>query len=186
MPREGCGPTPRRGGPSWSEFLRAQAEGILACDFFTVETPFLKTLYVLFFIEVGTRRLHVTPATRNPDATFVTQQARNLCFELDERDEPVRFLIRDRDSKFSDAFDEVLRTEGIRIIRTPIRSPKANAFAERAVRTIRAAGRRAKGWPGSGQPLLSEGRKREPCLVGVIGCHGRGNPFSKRSEADRT
>jgi transposase InsO family protein len=136
--REGLGPTPRRGGPSWSEFLRSQAEGILACDFFTVETAFLKTLYVLFFIEVGTRRLHITGATRNPDGAFVTQQARNLCFELDGRDEPVRFLIRDRDSKFSGAFDEVLRTEGIRTIRTPIRSPKANAFAERIVRTIRA------------------------------------------------
>jgi transposase InsO family protein len=135
--REGLGPTPRGGGPGWSEFLRAQAEGILACDFFTVETAFLETLYVLFFIEVGSRRLHVTAATRDPDATFVTQQARNLCFELDQRETPVRFLIRDRDSKFSGAFDEVLRTEGIRTIRTPIRSPKANALAERCVKTLR-------------------------------------------------
>ena len=70
-----------------------------ACDFFTVETAFLRTLYVLFFIEVATRRLHITAATRNPDATFVTQQARNLCFELDQRETPVRFLIRDRDSR---------------------------------------------------------------------------------------
>jgi len=92
---------------------------------------------VLFFIEVGSRRLHVTAATHNPDGTFVTQQARNLCFELDERDEPARFLIHDRDAKFSGSFDEVLRTEGMRIIRTPIRSPKANAFAERAVKTLR-------------------------------------------------
>ena len=109
----------------------------LACDFFIVETAFLRTFYVLFFIEVGSRRLHITTATRNPDGTFVTQQARNLCFELDERDEPVRFLIRDRDSKFSRAFDEVLRCEGIRIVRTPIRSPKANACAERLVKTLR-------------------------------------------------
>ena len=116
--REGLGPAPRR-GPSWGEFLRTQADGILACDFFIVETAFL-TLYVLFFIEVGSRRLHITTATRNPDGAFVTQQARNLCVELDERDEPVRFLIRDRDSKFSRAFDEVLRCEGIRIVRTPI------------------------------------------------------------------
>ena len=92
---------------------------------------------MLFFIEVGSRRLHITAATRNPDGTFVTQQARNLCFELDKRDEPARFLIRDRDSKFCGAFDEVLRCEGIRIIRTPIRSPKANAFAERCVKTLR-------------------------------------------------
>jgi putative transposase len=95
------------------------------------------TLYVLFFIEVATRRLHITAATRNPDASFVSQQARNLCFELDQRETPVRFLIRDRDSKFSGAFDEVLRTEGIRTIRTPIRSPKANALAERCVKTLR-------------------------------------------------
>jgi hypothetical protein len=76
---------------SWSEFLRAQADGILACDFFTVESAFLRTLYVLFFIDVGSRRLHITAATRNPDGAFVTQQARNLCFRLDERDEPVGY-----------------------------------------------------------------------------------------------
>jgi len=87
---EGLGPAPRR-GPTWGEFLRSQAEGIWAYDFFTVETAFLKTLYVLFFIEVGSRRLHVTAATRNPNGAFVTQQARNLCFKLDERAEPVRF-----------------------------------------------------------------------------------------------
>jgi putative transposase len=134
---EGLGPAPRRSRPSWSEFLRAQAGGILACDFFTVKTAFLKTLYVLFFIEIGSRRVHVTGATRNPNGAFVTQQARNLCFELDEREGPALFLVRDRDSKFSGSFDEVFRTEGIRIILTPIRSPKANAFAERCVKTLR-------------------------------------------------
>jgi Integrase core domain. len=133
----GLDPAPRRDGPSWSEFLRSQAEGILACDFFTVETVFLQTLYVLFFIEIGSRRLHVTTATRNPGTIFVTQQARNLCYTLDERVEPVRFLIHDRDTKFCGPFDEVLRSEGIHVIRTPIRSPKANAFAERFVRTVR-------------------------------------------------
>jgi len=136
LAREGLGPAPRR-GPSWGEFLRTQADGILACDFFTVETAFLRTLYVLFFIEVGSRRLHVTAATPNPNGPFAVQQARNLCFKLDERAEPVRFLIHDRDAKFSGPFDEVLRTEGIRVIRTPVRSPKANAFAERAVKTLR-------------------------------------------------
>ncbi len=135
--KEGLGPAPRRAGPSWSEFLRAQAQGILACDFFTVETAFLKTLYVLFFIEIGTRRVHVTGATRNPNGAFVTQQARNLCFELDEREVPAPFLIHDRDSKFSGSFDEVFRTEGVQVILTPIRSPKANAFAERCVKTLR-------------------------------------------------
>jgi putative transposase len=134
--REGLGPAPRR-GPTWGEFLRAQAEGILACDFFTVETAFLRTLYVLFFIEVGSRRLHITAATRSPKGTFVSQQARNLSFRLGERETPVRFLIHDRDSKFSGPFDEVLRTEGVQIIRTPIRSPNANAYAERMVKTLR-------------------------------------------------
>jgi putative transposase len=133
----GLEPAPRRDGPGWSQFLRSQAEGPLACDFFTVETAFLKTLYVMFFLEVGSRRLHITTATCNPNTVFVTQQARNLCYALDHREEPVHFLIRDRDSKFCGPFDEVFQTEGIRVIRTPIRSPKANAFAERFVRTVR-------------------------------------------------
>jgi hypothetical protein len=112
--REGLGPAPRRGGPSWSEFLRAQASEILACYFFAVETVWLKTLYVLFFIEIGTRRVHVTAATTNPDGTFVTQQARNLAFDRDDAKAPVRYLVRDRDQKFSRSFDEVFKTEGQR------------------------------------------------------------------------
>jgi len=135
--REGLGPAPRRTGPSWSEFLRQQAHGILACDFFTVETVFLRTLYVLFFIEIGTRRVHVTGATTNPDAVWVTQQARNLTFQREDR-EPVHYLIRDRDSKFAGSFDEVFATEGAKVILAPIRAPKANAFAERWVETVRA------------------------------------------------
>jgi transposase InsO family protein len=102
-----------------------------------METAFLRTLYVLFFIEVGSRRLYITAATRHPSGSFVTQQARNLCFRLDERKEPARLLIHDRDAKFCGPFDEVLRSEGIDIIRTPVKSPKANAFAERAVKTLR-------------------------------------------------
>jgi len=134
----GLDPALRRDGPSWSEFLRSQAEGILACDFFTVETAFLKTLYVLFFIEVGSRRLHITTATPHPSGRFVTQQARNLSFKLDERSEPVRFLIHDRDAKFSRSFDDVFASEGIRVICTSFRAPNANAFAERWVETLRA------------------------------------------------
>ena len=133
--RYGLGPAPRRSGPTWAEFLRSQAQGILACDFFTVETVFLKTLYVLFFIELSTRRVHVMGATAHPDSRWVTQQARNLA--VDERLGDVRFLLRDRDTKFSGSFDEVFRTEDVRVIRTPIRAPKANAFAERFVRTVR-------------------------------------------------
>jgi putative transposase len=131
----GLEPAPRRDGPSWSEFLRAQADGILACDFFTVETVFLRTLYVLFFIEVGSRRLHLTLSTRNPSGELVAQQARNL--SMDGELEGVSFLIRDRDSKYTAAFDEVFISEGARVIKTPVRAPKANAFAERFVRTVR-------------------------------------------------
>jgi len=131
----GLEPAPRRDSPSWSEFLRAQAHGIWACDFFSIETAFLRTLYVLFFIEVGTRRLHVTTSTRNPSGEFVAQQARNLA--IDGELEGVAFLIRDRDSKYTRAFDEVFISEGARVIKGPIRAPKANAFAERFVRTVR-------------------------------------------------
>lgn len=132
----GIGPAPRREGPSWSEFLRAQADAILACDFFTVETVFLKTLYVLVFIEIGSRRLRFSLATQNPDGIFCAQQARNLSMTGELQD--IRFLIRDRDAKFARSFDEIFRTEGACVIKTPIRAPNANAFSERSIRTIRA------------------------------------------------
>ena len=133
-----AGPAPRRTGPTWTEFLRAQAEGIIACDFFTVETAWLRTHYILVFIELGSRRIHLSPSTAHPDSAWVTQQARNLALDLDARASPVRFLIRDRDTKFSGPFDTVLRSEGMRVIRTPIRAPNANACAERVIETIRA------------------------------------------------
>jgi putative transposase len=130
------GPAPRRSGPSWRQFLRQQAAAMLACDFFTVETISLRRFYVLFFIELESRRVHLAGCTTNPSGAWVTQQARNLSFTgVFER---VRFLIHDRDSKFSGAFDEVFRSEGINVIHTPIRAPQANAYAERFVRTIRA------------------------------------------------
>jgi putative transposase len=134
----GLGPAPRRSGPSWSQFLRAQADGILACDFFTVETVLLKTLYVLFFIELGTRRVQLAGVTAHPDSAWVTRQARNLSFDHPGDRVAFRFLIRDRDSKYVSSFDEVLRTDGAQVICTPIRAPRANAFAERWVRTVRA------------------------------------------------
>jgi hypothetical protein len=109
---------------------------MLACDFFTVETISLRRFYVLFFIELESRRVHLAGCTTNPSGAWVTQQARNLSFTgIFER---IRFLILDRDSKFSDTFDEVFRSEGITVIETPIRAPQANAYAERFVRTVRA------------------------------------------------
>jgi putative transposase len=132
------GPAPRRSGPSWTEFLRAQAGGIIACDFFTVETAWLRTLYVLLFIELGSRRIFVSGSTAHPDSAWVTQQARNLVLDLDDRSTAIRFLIRDRDTKFSRSFDAVVRSEGARVILTPIRAPNANAYAERVIETIRA------------------------------------------------
>src|SRR6266511_1630005 len=133
--RAGLGPAPRRAGPTWSEFLRAQGRGVLACDFFTVETVFLKTLYVLFFIELSTRRVHVAGTTSRPDSAWITQQARNL--SITGRLEDKRILVRDRDSKFSGPFDEVFRTEGLTVVKTPVRAPMANAVAERWVGTAR-------------------------------------------------
>jgi putative transposase len=137
LQRHGFDPSPNRAGPTWGEFLRTQAAMLLACDFFTVDTVLLRRLYVLFFIEVDTRRVFVTGVTANPTGAWVVQQARNLSYELAQGPRSVKFLIRDRDSKFTTTFDEVFRSVGIRIIRTPIRAPRANAFAERFVGTVR-------------------------------------------------
>ena len=131
----GLGPAPRRSGPTWSQFLRSQAHGVLATDFFTVETIRLKTLYVLFFIELAARKVHIVGVTEHPDSAWVTQQARNLV--IDGALDDTTVLVHDRDSKYSGPFDEVFRAEGVDVVRTPFRAPRANAFAERWVRTIR-------------------------------------------------
>jgi transposase InsO family protein len=133
----GLGPVGERSGLSWRAFLRAQAATMLAVDFFTVETISLQRLYVLFFIELGNRRVHVAGCTANPTGDWVVQQARQFAWTLQERRSSFRFLIRDRDSKFSRDFDAVFTSEGIEIIKTPVRAPKANAIAERFVRTVR-------------------------------------------------
>jgi putative transposase len=138
LARRGLGPAPRRGGLTWRQFLAQQANGMLAGDFFTVKTVWLKRIYVLVFIELATRRVHLAGCTTNPDQAWVVQQARNLTFYLDQRDEAVRYVIHDRDAKFCGSFDEVFAAEGIHIVRMPIRAPRANAFCERWIRTVRA------------------------------------------------
>ena len=130
-------PAPRRSGPSWRTFLRTQAQGVIACDFLTVDTVWLRRFYVLFFIELGTRRVRLAGATEHPSGTWTTQQARNLMIESCGREPPARLLIHDRDAKFSAAFDEVFRTEQMQVVRTPFKAPNANAHAERFVRTLR-------------------------------------------------
>ena len=135
--RPGVEPSPGRSGPTWSGFLRAQATTMVACDFFHVDTVPLRRLYVLFFIEIDTRRVYLSGVTANPAGKWVTQQARNLAFDLAGRSRSVKFLIRDRDTKFTSSFDEVFRVQGVRVIKTPVRSPRTNAFAERFVGTVR-------------------------------------------------
>ncbi len=129
--------SPRRQESSWAEFLRAQAASILECDFLTVDTLFLKRFYILFFMELSTRRVHLAGITTRPDGRWATQQARNLLMKLDDEDVRPRFLVRDRDSKFTRDFDEVFRCEGIRVIKAPVRAPKARAHAGRWVGSVR-------------------------------------------------
>ena len=133
----GLGPVGTRPGVTWREFVRAHRQSMLAVDFFTVETAWLQRLYVLFFIELGSRSVHFAGCTPNPSGPWVTQQARQLTWTLADRPEPFRFLIRDRDQKFTNSFDGVFRGDGIQIIRTPFRAPQANGVAERFVRTVR-------------------------------------------------
>jgi transposase InsO family protein len=135
--RAGIPPAPQRGQLDWRSFLRQHRATILACDFFTVDTVWLRRLYVLFVISVGSRRLEYTACTTNPDTAWLAQQARNLLMDLDERGQRPRFLIHDRDKKFSRAFDAIFDGEGIRVIRTPIQAPNANAHAERWVGSAR-------------------------------------------------
>jgi transposase InsO family protein len=135
--RHNLSPAPRRVGPTWSQFLRVQARGIVATDFFHVDTVLLRRLYVLFVIEVESRVVHVLGVTTNPKGPWVSQVARNFASDLEETGRSFRFLIRDRDTKFTSSFDEVFASIGVETIRTPVRSAKANAFAERWVRTVR-------------------------------------------------
>jgi putative transposase len=138
LDRNGILPAPVRfGSIGWRNLLRHYKDQLLACDFFTVETIFLHTVYVLVFIELGTRRVHLAGITSNPDGRWVAQQARQLVWEFEETDTSFRCLIRDNDKKYTAAFDTVFESSQIHIVPTPIQAPDANAYAERWVRTVR-------------------------------------------------
>jgi putative transposase len=135
--RAGVDPAPLRSGPTWGQFLTAQAHTILATDFCHVDTLLFTRLYILFVVEISTRRVHLLGVTAHPTGDWVTQQARNLLMEIGERTSQIKFLIRDRDRKFTAAFDAVFASEDVSVLRSPVQAPTANSYAERWVGTLR-------------------------------------------------
>ncbi|MGW6054503.1 integrase core domain-containing protein [Streptomyces sp. NPDC055189] len=131
LKRAGVDPAPRCLGPTWAQFLRSQASGILAVDFFHVDTVLLRRLYCMVAMEISTRQVHLLGVTAHPTGGWAVQQARELLMAPDDRVDRVRFLIRDRDAKFTDAFDAVLASQAVQVLLTPVRAPQPNAYIER-------------------------------------------------------
>ncbi|MBV9763700.1 MAG: transposase [Acidobacteriaceae bacterium] len=130
-------PAPRRSGPTWRQFLTSQAKTVLAVDFMHVDTVLLRRLYALIAVEHGSRRAHLLGVTAHPTGAWTTQAARNLMMDLSERGATITFLLRDRDCRFTEAFDAVFAADGIRILTSPPRAPRANAICERMIGTLR-------------------------------------------------
>ena len=133
----GFGSAPRREGPGWAEFLRSQAQAILALDFFTADLLNGAKVYVLAVIEHGSRRIRVLGATEHPVQSWVAQQARNLLMDLDDASIRVRFVLHDRDASFSATFDVVFQSAGIRVIRSAVQAPRMNSIMERWIGSCR-------------------------------------------------
>ena len=133
----GIDPAPRRDGPGWTEFLRSQAQGILALDFFTADLLNGSKVYVLAVIEHGTRRIRILGATEHPAQAWVVQQARNLFMDLEDSRTPVKFVLHDRDASFTAAFDAVFQAAGVRVIRSAVQAPRMNSVMERWIGSCR-------------------------------------------------
>lgn len=133
----GIDPAPRRCGPTWLQFLTAQAQGIIAADFLHLDTVLGTRLYALAFLEHDTRRLHITGVTAHPTREWTTQQARNLTADLGHRMESLRFLLRDRDGKYSQTFDSVFQADDLHVIKSAPQAPRMNAHCERVIGTLR-------------------------------------------------